>query len=82
MEQEGQCWGTIHVRRVATFPALCKFLQQSHPPGSVLCKFLQQSHPPGSVLCEFLQQTFLLRKTENRKRPDNLVFLSDSDERC
>ena len=68
MGQEGQFWGTIHVRRVAPFPALCKFLQQSHP--------------PGSVLCEFLQQTFLLRETENRKRPDTLVFLSDSDERC
>ena len=68
MGQEGQFWGTIHVRRVAPFPALCKFLQQSHP--------------PGSVLCEFLQQTFILRKTENRERPDNLVFFSDSDERC
>ena len=28
-----------------------------------------------SVLCEFLQPTFLFTKTENRHRPDKLVFL-------
>ena len=29
-----------------------------------------------------LATDFSLRKTETRKGPDNLVFLSDSDERC
>ena len=56
--QEGQFWCTIHIRRVAPLSALCKFLQQSHPPGSVLVPIHVRPVAPGQFCASSCNRLF------------------------